>query len=66
MNRDEKMIVALTGCSHALSHSYLLIFPRSFAPFAKRIFHGVFGLGDHREHYGFCLWIGGSAWGHDL
>ena len=27
MKREEKRIVALTGCSHALSHSYLLIFP---------------------------------------
>ncbi len=27
MERDEKIIVALTGCSHALSHGYLLIFP---------------------------------------
>jgi len=27
MQRDEKIIVALTGCSHALSHGYLLIFP---------------------------------------
>jgi hypothetical protein len=27
MNREEKMIVGLTGCSHGLSHGYLLIFP---------------------------------------
>jgi len=27
MEREEKMVVALAGCSHALSHGYLLIFP---------------------------------------
>ena len=27
MDRKEKMIVALTGCSHALTHGNMLIFP---------------------------------------
>jgi len=27
MERNEKLIVALTGCSRAFSHGYILIFP---------------------------------------
>ncbi|MGB9699760.1 MAG: MFS transporter [Thermodesulfobacteriota bacterium] len=45
MNRDEKMIVALTGCSHALSHSYLLIFPAVLLLLQKEFSMGYLGLG---------------------
>jgi len=45
MTRDEKMIVALTGCSHALSHSYLLIFPAVLLLLQKEFSMGYLGLG---------------------
>ncbi len=45
MNREEKMIVALTGCSHALSHSYLLIFPAVLLLLQKEFSMGYLGLG---------------------
>ncbi len=45
MTRDEKMIVALTGCSHALSHSYLLIFPAVLLLLQKEFVMGYLGLG---------------------
>ncbi|MGQ9696105.1 MAG: MFS transporter [Thermodesulfobacteriota bacterium] len=45
MNRDEKMIVALTGCSHALSHGYLLIFPAVLLLLKNEFSMGYLGLG---------------------
>ncbi len=45
MQRDEKIIVALTGCSHALSHGYLLIFPTVLLLLQKEFFIGYLELG---------------------
>ena len=45
MNRTEKMIVALTGCSHALSHGYQLIFPTVLLLLQKEFSVGYFELG---------------------
>lgn len=45
MNRDEKMIVTLTGCSHALSHGYLLIFPSVLLLLKEEFSLGYLGLG---------------------
>lgn len=45
MTRDEKMVVALTGCSHALSHAYLLIFPAVLLLLKEEFSMGYLGLG---------------------
>ena len=45
MTREEKNIVALTGCSHALSHGYLLIFPAVLLLLQKEFSMGYLGLG---------------------
>ena len=45
MNRSEKMIVALTGCSHALSHGYQLIFPTVLLLLQKEFSAGYLELG---------------------
>lgn len=45
MNREEKMIVALTGSSHALSHAYLLIFPAVLLLLKEEFSMGYLGLG---------------------
>jgi MFS family permease len=45
MRRDEKIIVALTGCSHALSHGYLLIFPAVLLLLQKEFSIGYLELG---------------------
>jgi MFS family permease len=45
MQRDEKIIVALTGCSHALSHGYLLIFPTVLLLLQKEFSIGYIELG---------------------
>ena len=45
MQRDEKVIVALTGCSHALSHGYLLIFPTVLLLLRKEFSIGYLELG---------------------
>lgn len=45
MNREEKMVVTLTGCSHALSHGYLLIFPAVLLLLKEEFSLGYFGLG---------------------
>jgi MFS family permease len=45
MQRDEKIIVALTGCSHALSHGYLLIFPTVLLLLQKEFAIGYLELG---------------------
>jgi MFS family permease len=45
MQRDEKIIVALTGCSHALSHGYLLIFPTVLLLLQKEFSVGYLELG---------------------
>jgi len=45
MQRDEKVIVVLTGCSHALSHGYLLIFPAVLLLLQKEFSIGYLELG---------------------
>jgi len=45
MTRSEKMIVGLTGCSHALTHGYLLIFPAVLLLLKKDFDLGYLGLG---------------------
>jgi len=45
MTREEKMVVALTGCSHALSHAYLLIFPAVLLLLKEEFSLGYLGLG---------------------
>jgi MFS family permease len=45
MTRQERMIVALTGCSHALSHGYLLIFPAVLLLLKEEFSMGYLGLG---------------------
>lgn len=45
MDRKEKMIVALTGCSHALSHGNLLIFPAVLLLLQKEFSLGYLELG---------------------
>lgn len=45
MTRDEKTVVALTGCSHALSHGYLLIFPAVLLLLQKEFSLGYLQLG---------------------
>jgi predicted MFS family arabinose efflux permease len=45
MKRDEKMIVGLMGCSHALSHGYLLIFPTVLPLLGREFSMGYLGLG---------------------
>jgi FSR family fosmidomycin resistance protein-like MFS transporter len=45
MDREEKMVVALTGCSHALSHGTLLIFPTVLLLLQKEFSLGYLELG---------------------
>ena len=45
MQRDEKIIVVLTGCSHALSHGYLLVFPAVLLLLQQEFSIGYFELG---------------------
>jgi hypothetical protein len=45
MKRDEKVVIALTGCSHSLSHSYLLIFPTVLLLLQKEFSLGYLELG---------------------
>jgi len=45
MTRGEKMIIGLTGCSHALTHGYLLIFPAVLLLLKKDFDLGYLGLG---------------------
>jgi MFS family permease len=45
MTREERRIVALAGCSHALSHAYLLVFPAVLLLLKEEFSIGYFGLG---------------------
>jgi MFS family permease len=45
MNRDEKTIIGLMGCSHAISHAYLLIFPAVLLLLKKDFDIGYLSLG---------------------
>lgn len=45
MDRDEKVLVCLTGCSHAFSHGYMLIFPTVLLLLQKEFSLGYLELG---------------------
>lgn len=45
MERDEKVVVGLTGCSHALSHGCMLIFPTVLLLLQKEFSLGYLELG---------------------
>ena len=45
MTRGEKMIIGLTGSSHAMTHAYLLIFPAVLLLLKKDFDMGYLGLG---------------------
>jgi MFS family permease len=45
MTRQEKGLVALTSCSHALTHAYLLIFPAVLLLLKEEFGMGYLGLG---------------------
>jgi len=45
MDRHEKRVVALTGCAHALTHGYLLIFPAVLLLLQKEFSMGYLKLG---------------------
>ncbi len=45
MTRSEKMVIGLLGCSHALTHAYLLIFPAVLLLLKKDFDIGYFSLG---------------------
>jgi MFS family permease len=45
MDRHEKRVVALTGCAHALTHGYLLIFPAVLLLLQKEFSIGYLKLG---------------------
>ena len=58
MQRDEKMVVALTGCSHALTHGYLLIYPTVLLLLQKEFSLGFFQLGLIGNIMTFCYGLG--------
>src|SRR5512135_2413659 len=45
MTRGEKMIISLTGCSHALTHAYMLILPAVLLLLKEEFGMGYLGLG---------------------
>ena len=45
MTRDEKALVTLAGCSHGLTHGYLLIFPAVLLLLKEEFSMGYLGLG---------------------
>jgi YNFM family putative membrane transporter len=45
MTREERKIVALAGCSHALTHGYLLVFPAVLLLLKEEFSMGYLGLG---------------------
>jgi len=45
MDRHEKRVVALTGCAHALTHGYLLVFPAILLLLQKEFSIGYLKLG---------------------
>ena len=45
MDRDEKVLISLTGCSHAFSHGYMLIFPTVLLLLQKEFSLGYLELG---------------------
>ncbi len=58
MNRDEKMVVGLMGCSHALSHGYLLIYPAVLLLLQKEFSMDYLKLGVVGNIMNFCYGLG--------
>lgn len=58
MTRDERMVVALTGCSHALTHGYLLIFPAVLLLLKEEFSMGYLGLGAISNIMSFAYGLG--------
>lgn len=58
MSREEKMLVALTSCSHALTHAYLLIFPAVLLLLKEEFSMGYLGLGVISNIMGFAYGLG--------
>ncbi len=58
MNRDEKMVVGLMGCSHALSHGYLLIYPAVLLLLQKEFSMDYLKLGIVGNIMNFCYGLG--------
>ena len=58
MNREEKKIVGLMGCSHALSHGFLLIYPAVLLLLQKEFSMDYLELGIVGNIMNFCYGLG--------
>jgi len=58
MNREEKKIVGLLGCSHALSHGFLLIYPAVLLLLQKEFSMDYLELGVVGNIMSFCYGLG--------
>ena len=58
MNREEKKIVGLMGCSHALSHGFLLIYPAVLLLLQKEFSMDYLELGVVGNIMNFCYGLG--------
>src|SRR5512136_331141 len=58
MDREEKSIVALMGCSHALSHGFLLIYPAVLLLLQKEFSMDYLKLGIVGNVMSFCYGLG--------
>ena len=58
MTRDEKMITGLMGCSHALSHGFLLIYPAVLLLLQKEFSMDYLKLGIVGNVMSFCYGLG--------
>jgi MFS family permease len=58
MDREEKSIVALMGCSHALSHGFLLIYPAVLLLLGKEFSMDYLKLGIVGNIMSFCYGLG--------
>lgn len=58
MNREEKKIVGLMGCSHALSHGFLLIYPAVLLLLQKEFSMNYLELGVVGNIMNFCYGLG--------
>jgi len=58
MNREEKKIVGLMGCSHALSHGFMLIYPAVLLLLQKEFSMDYLELGVVGNIMNFCYGLG--------
>jgi MFS family permease len=58
MTPEDKKIIALTSCSHALTHGYLLIFPAVLILLKEEFSMGYLGLGVISNIMGFTYGLG--------